>query len=150
MNKPIILFENENEGKPEENVSLMPCFIGFDGPAPVSEFFHNKISNKDDSNKLLAYFRGRELNGSILQLPENYVGECVEFPLLKSEDHSFTGNKSESEDEANVSDEHCPASSTFSQFKIWDRDVSTSIEQNKWYKGVIEWTQFASRIASTE
>ncbi|EPX73101.1 ribonuclease H2 complex subunit [Schizosaccharomyces octosporus yFS286] len=152
MKKPIIHIENKTEGKTEDNVSLMPCFIDFDGPAPVSEFFHDKISKKDDStNTDLVYFRGRELNGKTLKLPDGYMGECVHLPLPGSVDQSLTGNGQDNiEDEASVSEEHCQTSSTFSQFRIWDRDVSTSIEQNQWYKGIVEWTQFASKIAYTE
>ncbi|WBW74437.1 ribonuclease H2 complex subunit Rnh203 [Schizosaccharomyces osmophilus] len=148
MKKPIIQIQNKNEGKLEEKVSLMPCFIDFDGPASVSEFFHDKISKKDGSrNTDLAYFRGRELNGRTLELPEGYMGECVHFPLPDRADQFYAGNELDNnEDEASVSEEHCQTSSTFSQFKIWDRDVSTSIEQNQWYKGIVEWTQFASKV----
>ncbi|GFS12559.1 ribonuclease H2 subunit C-like [Elysia marginata] len=61
---------------------LMPCKIHLDGEANASDFFHSSISQdgKENGDSITGTFRGRPLNGKVLNVPSGYTGVLVTEP----------------------------------------------------------------------
>ncbi|KAJ8752354.1 hypothetical protein K2173_003990 [Erythroxylum novogranatense] len=57
-------------------VHLLPCFVKYDGPCAVSDYFKPKVTGVEvDGLKVEeAYFRGRKLEGATFPLPQGYCG----------------------------------------------------------------------------
>jgi ribonuclease H2 subunit C len=62
--------------KSSTTVHYLPCGIKYDGPTDVNSFFRISKSDKD-SEVLVSHFRGRELKGQVVHLPENVSGLCI-------------------------------------------------------------------------
>jgi len=58
-------------------VHYLPFGIKFDGPTDVNSFFRVSAAEKDRPEVLVSHFRGRELKGSVVELPANVSGLCV-------------------------------------------------------------------------
>merc|ERR1712223_1716001 len=74
-------FENAQDVSADENyLQHIPAKINYEGPANVKSFFTNFTSqNETESNTpLFNAFRGRPLNGRVLQLPENYSAWIIQ------------------------------------------------------------------------
>ena len=65
------------QGDLDTNISTvqsLPFNTDFDGNAPVRSFFRSELA---PSGELTSHFRGRELKGAIVPVPENMVGVVV-------------------------------------------------------------------------
>ena len=58
----------------DSTVHLLPCAIEYDGTAPVKSFF--RVSTEADGTHR-SHFRGRELRGKLVDLPDTVEGLCV-------------------------------------------------------------------------
>ncbi|WOL16496.1 ribonuclease H2 subunit C [Canna indica] len=73
-------------------VHLLPCSIKHDGPCPVSHYFKPKKTDVvvDDLFVEEAFFRGRNLQGLTIPLPEGYRGYVLEKKKSESGNGSET------------------------------------------------------------
>lgn len=65
------------EAAPSMQLHLLPCRIEHDGPAKVSTYFLVEESeNRENATEtaLEVGFRGRQLKGREISLPDNYIG----------------------------------------------------------------------------
>ncbi|QRV88537.1 ribonuclease H2 non-catalytic subunit domain-containing protein [Ceratobasidium sp. AG-Ba] len=120
---------------------LLPLHIEHDGPAAVETYFH--VGQNENGNKTAA-FRGREMHGVDLALPEGYAGVI----LRTGEDH-----KTEPKQKSHVIDvdEEGVASGTrlgpgesFEKIRIWRADVAVDIKLDEYARAMDEWTRMAS------
>ncbi|GMY34942.1 Ribonuclease H2 subunit C [Fagus crenata] len=60
-------------------VHQLPCSVKYDGPCSVSHYFKPKSTGieVDGMNVEEAYFRGRKLQGTTLQIPHPYSGFVI-------------------------------------------------------------------------
>jgi len=62
------------------SISLLPCSLAFDGPAPISTYFHPRPYDAEDASSVKkgshrqAAFRGRRLISSTFDVPQGYKG----------------------------------------------------------------------------
>ena len=65
-------------------VHQLPCSVKYDGPCSVSHYFKPKSTGieVDGMNVEEAYFRGRKLQGTTLQIPHPYSGTFLFFFFL--------------------------------------------------------------------
>ncbi|CAA94705.1 ribonuclease H2 complex subunit Rnh203 [Schizosaccharomyces pombe] len=135
--KPIVKLEQAGSSNLEK-ASLLPCHISYDGPAPVFEYFHDKIQISNNTHsKTTVCLRGRELNGEELDLPENYTGQVV---LCDD------GLENDETSEKEIPESTWCINSTFEKVMLWNRDNMRSSEKDQWKRGVLEWIQFASKV----
>lgn len=52
-------------------VHLLPCNIEYEGMAPVKEYF---VIEEENTDAKIAHFRGRELRGKTIKLPNDFIG----------------------------------------------------------------------------
>ncbi|CAK0734072.1 hypothetical protein CVIRNUC_000379 [Coccomyxa viridis] len=88
-------------------VHWLPCTVGYAGSANVGAYFLPKHTGSQSDGYAVeeAHFRGRQLKGTTLQLPDNYTGQV----LLKQ----------------HVSDEgsQWASQATFTSFTAWKHGV---------------------------
>lgn len=119
LTKPDETRESSKSGQNEKNavVHMLPCKIEYSGVAPVSSYF--KITKKrkwvNGKDLLQSHFRGRELNGLVVDFPEGVVGQIVTRSST-----NFTVNES------------------FQSMHVWAHDKipdTTHIEESlKWFQ----------------
>ncbi|GAA5949118.1 hypothetical protein JCM3765_004017 [Sporobolomyces pararoseus] len=84
---PQTILSTSSEPLPSlSSISLLPCSLAFDGPAPISTYFHPRpylpesssststTPTESEENHRQAAFRGRRLISSFLSLPQGYRG----------------------------------------------------------------------------
>lgn len=83
------------------NVHLLPCTVHYNGAAPIAEYFQPSPASGTSSEQTAA-FRGRELKGVNIPLPEGAVGAIV----------------------APSQGSFAEINSTFTSLTVWEHDVS--------------------------
>ena len=126
----------------------MPCHIQHDGPAPVSAFFRPQIVlvNTVPLPQLENYsaaFRGRELFGIKVPLPEGFTGVILEEDHASDSDdtdHDFLdedpfGEEDQSADSSSFNHQRNPKkmrtlhiTKTFYNFITWQREMPPSAD----------------------
>jgi hypothetical protein len=109
----------------EENLStvhLLPCTIDFDGPVPVNSFFQIKKAKND----LRSAFRGRELVGSVLTLPDGVQG--VNAVQMKPSEKTETA---------------WDCVGRFKEITVWQHDVAPDLGQ---LQDCIDWFEIADEV----
>ena len=107
--------------RPCESLHLLPCAIEYEGPAPVKDYFVSEPSSQNPAVQKL-HFRGRELLGSQIELPEGFTGVIG----------TQSGNTIQ-------------LSHNFNTFTSWNREVTPSHRDptSRW----MQWTQIASAVS---
>lgn len=81
-------------------VNFMPFSINYSGPAPISKFM--QVSDCD--GKLSSHFRGREIKGEVIVLPDTLCGVLVSKPRASDNAVHILGS--------------------FKEVKLWEHDVA--------------------------
>lgn len=115
--------EECNSNQHDSTIHLMPCTIEYDGNAQVKSFFH--VQQETDGT-LRSHFRGRELRGSILDLPSTAVdGLCI----------GDCGNR------------QWRVEGTFSQMSVWEHDTMPDMSP---LQESLAWFALADAVHSTD
>ncbi|VDM61194.1 unnamed protein product [Angiostrongylus costaricensis] len=69
MHGPSLGIDQRPSMKKDGDIHSIPCKLNFDGPAPVSRYFIQRI---DEDSRRHAAFRGHGLEGITLDLPSGY------------------------------------------------------------------------------
>lgn len=117
---------NADTEKPA-TLHLLPCTIEHTGPAKVDSFFKSSICSNGEG--LSATFRGRELRGKLVSIPEGYTGLVLQEP-----------NRPFTEDQ----DRHLKISSKFDSFTYWNLQTPPS-DQDKLVRA-LQWAKLSSVI----
>ncbi|KAL7089668.1 hypothetical protein ACP275_13G198300 [Erythranthe tilingii] len=98
-------------------VHQLPCCIKYDGPASVSHYFKPKITGVEVDGLRVeeAYFRGRNLHGTTITLPQ----DCSGFIL---------GKKMPDEETKTTNSECWETNATFKNVTVWNHDEMPSKE----------------------
>ncbi|XP_059050262.1 ribonuclease H2 subunit C [Achroia grisella] len=85
------LKDTENDNIFNQSVHFMPCKVEEDGPANVRKYFEPYIK-EDENGDLSATFRGRQLDGVKMALPDGYRAVVIteaKRPLTENADRRF-------------------------------------------------------------
>ena len=104
-------------------VSILPCHIDYNGPAPVEEYF------KD-------HFRGRKLVGTEVKLPVGYTGH-----VLDSSDKGRTTYTDNTQTEERTWHEK----SRFERVTVYGNSAAVG-DDSVYVRGIVEWTALAGVI----
>ncbi|KAI5204274.1 ribonuclease H1 small subunit [Aureobasidium subglaciale] len=128
--------------------NVLPCRIQHNGPVNASTR-HWTPETSSDGKSSTAYFRGRKLNGKIVDLPEGYRGAILQktntilpptstsnTPLAEDEDLS-------SVPETKVIQEIA----TFDKITVWGHEVQPDAREDVYVRGVNEWIGLASAVS---
>jgi hypothetical protein len=103
---------------------LLPCNIEFDGTAPVSSYFQISEGKRE---QMIAHFRGRELVGRKLKLPDGVIGLNAVQDTRKQSDNinwEITGN--------------------FDEVNVWQHDIAMDLTQ---INESLEWFELAESVS---
>lgn len=117
-------------------VHLMACEIDHDGKAPVSSYFETSVREEgtntgvqNGEKALSASFRGRGLQGCVLNLPAGYTGY-----VMKEEKRPFTDEE----------DRVMKATHKFSRFTYWNLETPPS--NNDAIIKAMQWINIAAAL----
>jgi hypothetical protein len=124
--EPVSESQIESKGLRKEStvIHLLPCNIEFDGTAPVNSYFQISEGKRD---QMLAHFRGRELVGRKLKLPDGVIGLNAVQDTRKQSDNinwEITGN--------------------FDEINVWQHDVAMDLTQ---INESLEWFELADSVS---
>lgn len=117
---------------------VLPCKIAYSGPAKVQKYFTPKQS--EDGPDQIAYFQGRRLVGSRINMPPGYTGLAVQ----KSDMSSALGYGIIEEEEEDAGSR--PTGIAVEQFKditVWGHESAPDMKTNEWNLGIAEWAGLA-------
>jgi len=115
---------------------LLPCNIQYDGPAPVKSFFIQKSGKNNDK---IAYLRGHELVGEVVDISKDWLGVVVVKASNKSNLDSEQ-DPSKGRNEVNML-----AEGNFDSFTLWQHDVAPNMAQ---VEELLEWREVANSLHS--
>ncbi|QRV88532.1 ribonuclease H2 non-catalytic subunit domain-containing protein [Ceratobasidium sp. AG-Ba] len=123
---------------------LLPFHIEHDGPAPVDTYFH--VGQDENGNKTAA-FRGREMYGVDLALPEGYAGM-----ILRTGEDDKTEIKKKShvvdvDEEDDASGTRLGPGELFEKIRIWRADAPVDVKLDEYARAMDEWTRMASLVS---
>ncbi|QRV73731.1 ribonuclease H2 non-catalytic subunit domain-containing protein [Ceratobasidium sp. AG-Ba] len=123
---------------------LLPFHIEHDGSAPVDTYFH--VGQDENGNKTAA-FRGREMYGLDLALPEGYLGV-----ILRTGEDDKTEPKKKShaidvDGEDDASGTRLGPGESFEKIRIWRADAPVDVKLDEYARAMNEWTRMASLVS---
>jgi len=133
-------------------VNLLPVRIQYDGSMEIEKKHWNPECTEDGKHK--AYFRGRELEGNVVKVPEGFKGAVVRVtgdvlptqrPTISQED--------DDEDEVEQPVEETRIAQeigTFDEVMVWNHDVPWDGAEDSYARGISEWMTFANAIHAPE
>ncbi|XP_039070465.1 ribonuclease H2 subunit C-like isoform X1 [Hibiscus syriacus] len=112
---------NLSQNVKEETINIsgqihhLPCYIKFNGPCSVSQYFKPKLKGKDIDGLTVkeAHFRGRKLQGTTISLPNGYSG----FVLTKK-----TSGKRKACDVSEENSNNWEMKAMFDELTYWNHD----------------------------
>ena len=102
------------------DINFMPFSISYNGSAPVAKYM--EVSHKD--GKLVSHFRGREIKGEAIPLPENLNGVLISKPQMSDSTVHILGS--------------------FDEVKLWEHDIAPN---NKIVTDIFDWVDIAQAVS---
>jgi len=126
------------------------AFVNYSGPARVSSFFlvnHlvHEISDPDQSSYYQSFFRGKELRGTIVNLPEDSIGLVLRSSCSVCEKSVANDVIDDETEEEENSQNDWIVEKYFREFFYWNREQTPSRENDRVYKW-LQWNLLASVI----
>lgn len=111
-------------------IHLLPCSIEYDGPAPVSSYFHITAGVNNNPSNLQARFRGRALQGRMQELPNSVLGinAIQKMRSLESLDKETIWE----------------AEGTFDRLSIWQHDIPPDLSQ---FQDYLNWFEISKSVS---
>ncbi|KAJ2538493.1 hypothetical protein EV175_006468 [Coemansia sp. RSA 1933] len=103
-----------------EQTHQLPCFVDYDGPAKASVYF---LPEKQADLTYEASFRGRQLCGRKITLPNSYVGHVLVEATTSS--HDLPDMAFESDDIASLTNDEqreLRSVGVFDELTVWEHD----------------------------
>ncbi|GAB7356663.1 hypothetical protein MBLNU459_g7379t1 [Dothideomycetes sp. NU459] len=135
------------------NPNILPCKIAHNGPVNAAR--RHWAPQRQPDGKTAAYFRGRELHGKVIDVPNGYKGVVVEKTArtLPAPDARHSGL--DGRDEAEEDDEECSEYvgvmqelASFKEFTVWGHESVPANVEDSYTKGIEEWMGFAQSMHS--
>ncbi|KAJ2822587.1 hypothetical protein IWW50_004149, partial [Coemansia erecta] len=120
---------------------LLPCSIDHDGPVKSSTYFIPQPQTKDSTFETA--FRGRQLHGRSIELPEGYSGHVVvECVSENTNDIAFEENDGCAQLELRSTEQ-------FDRFTVWEHDRLPMPDDDE-VISALAWIQVANSIHSDD
>uniref|UniRef100_A0A093V572 Ribonuclease H2 subunit C n=1 Tax=Talaromyces marneffei PM1 TaxID=1077442 RepID=A0A093V572_TALMA len=120
--------------------NILPCRIHYDGPIETSKrHWHAVKGEKED--KQTAYFRGRKLQGRLVQLPEGYEVASPTNRLVPAANRNSNMDDELPEEPVKILE----SQATFDSFVVWGHEIPPAADDT-FVKGVDEWIKLAEAI----
>jgi len=136
----------------KNSIHLLPCNIKYSGPANVSSYFcpqKSDLGSLDQEEWFDARFRGRQLTGSSIALPDTATGIVFQLnqkPIQRKTSVPSSSEKSTSP--SSLSSEsvvELQASQKFDHIMIWNKDLN-QVDENNLKLMLTEWPSLAKAV----
>ncbi|KAK1700178.1 ribonuclease H2 non-catalytic subunit-domain-containing protein [Colletotrichum godetiae] len=144
MSKAILSIQSNDSAKTKATVNLLPCRIHHNGPVGDANTYWNPTKSED--GKTVAYFRGRKLHGTTVNLPEQYRGVVMERSA-KVETQQLEGEDEEVEGDL-VELGTMEAKAEFDEMVIWGHEARAEEASDPYVRSIEEWLDVAESIHS--
>lgn len=127
--------------------NLLPCSIKHNGATSVSTRHWTETVNDDDSRT--AYFRGRKLAGTVVDVPEGYQGVLLLSTAEKLPTRAPTGvqpDYAEVDQPAQLDTSILQQEACFDSIKLWGHEAVPS-KENEHSRAIEEWIAFAEAVS---
>ncbi|KAJ2740936.1 hypothetical protein H4S06_005992 [Coemansia sp. BCRC 34490] len=127
-----------------EKLHQLPCSVDYDGPAKTSTYF---LPEKQPDLTYSASFRGRQLCGRKVTLPDSYIGHVVVESTACNHglpDVAFESDLPPSSPTANAQRE-LRSVAQFEDLTVWDHDQMPLLEDDE-FLCALQWIEVAGCI----
>ncbi|KAF2753046.1 ribonuclease H1 small subunit [Pseudovirgaria hyperparasitica] len=131
--------------KPEKcSANVLPCQIKYDGPIEAKQRYWKPVETHDGSKS--AYFRGRELRGTDVALPEGFRGSVLQ--ITEKRLHPPPADSAPDSDEEEIPEDIKIAEelAAFDSVTVWGHDSAPSETEDAYFKGLKEWIAFSTAV----
>ncbi|CAD0085903.1 unnamed protein product [Aureobasidium mustum] len=140
----MLAIKKSENSAPKCAVNVLPCRIQHNGPVHAStrHWTPEVTSDGNQNSTATAYFRGRKLNGRVLDLPEGYRDT-----ILPNTTNSTTPMALDTEEEQQ--EEPTPETkvleeiATFDRITVYGHEVQPDAQEDVYIKGINEWISLA-------
>ncbi|KAK4140842.1 ribonuclease H2 non-catalytic subunit-domain-containing protein [Dichotomopilus funicola] len=133
---------------PKATPHLLPCRIHHDGPAEPARAFWDPKPSEDGSSQT-AYFRGRKLHGTTVNLPPDYRGiVAVTSAAAAPKDGEPEVIDLEAPDSDNIGlpQGTLQTQAEFDEMVVWGHETAVDAAGDAYLRGVGEWLELAGKI----
>ncbi len=145
MNSRIQL-ERDNEAK-LVSASLLPCHIGYSGPADSAKYFRPETSTPAGGSE--AYFRGRQLLGKELPIPDGHVGLLYDSSRPGQTKPTNAESTEDTEDETIEEVRLFVEKARFDRLTVYENGRLPIDTSDPYMKGLQEWLALAEAVSNT-
>ncbi|KAJ2390613.1 hypothetical protein H4S02_001762 [Coemansia sp. RSA 2611] len=137
----LVNLKGNDEAQTVDCLHLLPCAVKYSGPASTSTYF---LPQQQPNLTYEATFRGRQLLGRKVHLPENYTGHIVVDSVATGEagDSAF---ESEALDVPAAEQRVISSAGSFDSLTVWEHD-RLPIEDDDEFISTLEWISVAASI----
>ncbi|KAJ1823009.1 hypothetical protein LPJ75_000115 [Coemansia sp. RSA 2598] len=131
------------EGSSNANclLHLLPCSIKYDGPAKTETYF---LPSEQPDGTYEASFRGRQLFGRKIALPDLYSGHVVIETTVPVDTHD-SAFESEIADEPETEQRELLTVENFDELMVWEHDRVPAVDDDEFIAS-LEWIDVAASI----
>ncbi|KAJ4419398.1 hypothetical protein N0V82_004980 [Gnomoniopsis sp. IMI 355080] len=148
MGQSMLSIRQSNDSSAKVTPNLLPCRIHHDGSVGSAGPYWTPSTDPD--GKKISYFRGHELHGKTLKVPEGYRGVLVEMKDAPKPEAQRPEEPEvvdlEAEDELPLGALETQAQ--FDEMVIWGHESMAEAISDPYARGIEEWMKLTSQIHS--
>ncbi|KAL1837252.1 hypothetical protein VTK73DRAFT_4754 [Phialemonium thermophilum] len=159
--QPMLQIRRDPSADPRTVAHLLPCRVHHDGVVePVRDYWTPKDDGRDGVRRV-AYFRGRKLHGTPVQLPEGYEGVVLSKggggaqpdKAASREPTAGAGARPavvdlEQDDETPCATDTVEAKAAFDEVVVWGHETTADASSDAYVRGLEEWLALAEQMHS--
>ncbi|KAG9961785.1 hypothetical protein KCU61_g5143, partial [Aureobasidium melanogenum] len=154
----MLAIKKSEKSTPSCAVNVLPCRIQHNGAVHAStrHWTPEITSDGNRNNTATAYFRGRKLNGRVLDLPDGYRGAILQKTdtILPNTTTATTPPTGLDPEEEQQQEDPTPETkllqevATFDKITVYGHEVQPDAQQDVYIKGINEWISLAGAMNS--
>ncbi|KAF3767524.1 hypothetical protein M406DRAFT_252304 [Cryphonectria parasitica EP155] len=153
MEQPMLSVDSRSNTTARTTAHLLPCRIHHDGPVGSTKSYW--VPKTDQGGKRTAHFRGRELHGKPLKVPDGYHGAIMVKKDAPEPEAPKPGAPEVVDLDAEEEDLPLGALETRAEFEemvIWGHESTAEVSSDPYVRGIEEWMKLSAqvRIMATE
>ncbi|KAI4793287.1 hypothetical protein E4T44_12685 [Aureobasidium sp. EXF-8845] len=134
----MLAIKKSENSTPTCAVNVLPCRIQHNGPVnATTRHWTPQVSADGKSNT--AYFRGRKLNGTVVNLPDGYTDTILPTTNTTTTTSSDLLDEAEEEQDSTPETKVLRELATFDKITVYGHEVQPDVQEDVYVKGINEW-----------
>ncbi|KAJ2492212.1 hypothetical protein IWW37_001660 [Coemansia sp. RSA 2050] len=139
--RDLVNLQSNDKAQAIDCLHLLPCAVKYSGPASTSTYF---LPQQQPDLTYEATFRGRQLLGWKVHLPDSYTGHIVVDSVATSE-ASDSAFESEASDMPAAEQRVISSAGSFDSLTVWEHD-RLPVKDDDEFITTLEWISVAASI----